>query len=229
MGKAKTQGVRVPKSGFYLVDYEIRYETTLKNSELIFAVVNTMEDFNRLLNDPRLTVRWLSFAPAAFPSPTVDVFDVVNASVAGLPLAIARVQREGRHEITATSADMSALIGKHVVVSYRYRAMVPKSAHVLFADIAIPTKDAKIEFDFRDTDMAYVNVHDFFVSNRPVDLQYFPNYAEASVITVRAQDWLFPKSGAVFTWALTSETRDGSAGRPGAGRRGRVVGSSPVS
>jgi hypothetical protein len=198
---------------YYSVDYEVRIDTVLTRDQLVFIVVTSLAEFDRLLADPRYQVRFLFRDADKFPSDSDQVFEVVSASVNGSRLNISRSSLDGRSVITASSSEMADLMGSKVTLSYHYRGLARRRGHVLFVNLVVPTNGANIDFNFRDADMAYANVYDFFVSQRPAEIEYFPDRLSTSRISVRVDDWLFPKSGVVFTWALKSEIRNESTER----------------
>jgi hypothetical protein len=195
------------RDAYFHCYYDIKYDTVLKNRPLSFSCVATVEEYNTLLADPACEMCWLF--------PTIDggavssqsAFSVRDVRIGGNVLALTMPPGEPTSSVryVADHPDLARLVGTVVTVEYHVDVRVKRTGHQLFMSLVYPTKRISMELDVTGTDIVSLAVRDFFASDKVPTIRYVPNRASAKKITVDLDDWVFPKGGVVFVWALASE------------------------
>lgn len=200
------------KDKYFHCYYDIRYDTRLDARCLAFVCVPTIEQYNEFLADTSCEMVWL------FPVPTGENyaaecgFAVSNVRVGPLHLNINRPadkNKDGGVYCLADHAELSKFVGKQVTVQYRIDVRVKKRGHLLTLNFVYPTKRISMEIDVAATDISYITARDFFSSDQRPVIRYLPSADNARKITVEIDEWVFPKGGVDFVWALKSERPTG--------------------
>ncbi len=178
----------------------VEYYTYLQKNAFRFTCVASTEEYNKLLRDPSWELRWIIEPTQEFPVTDKSVFDVVYISVGGKPLRINPTNEDGKYVIVADLPELQSMFGKLVKVDYCYKTQIQKLGHLLMVNVPCPTKSVRVEFEYGDTDIHYVNIQDLIVSKAASSIHRTPGSIEIDV-----DDWVFPKGGVVFVWVLRSE------------------------
>lgn len=186
---------------------DVRYDSELQKEAFRFTCVATMEEYNNLLKDPNWELRWIA-------EPTKDfskevAFDVESVHVGGLALNIRREEANGKYVIVADHLELHSMQGQVVTIYYRYKVKIKKRGHLLMIHMPCPTHNVVVELDYAHTDINFVNVLDFFVSQKKPTIRYIPSLKKHHRIEVEVNDWVFPKGGVVFVWVLSAEMTPG--------------------
>lgn len=186
---------------------DVHYDTLLQKDIFRFTCVATMEEYNELLKDPTWELRWIA-------EPTKDfskevAFNVESVHVGGLQLNIRREVANGRYVIIADHLGLQQMQGNLVTIYYRYKIKIKKRGHLLMVHVPCPTHHVVVELDYAHTDIHFVNVLDFFVSQTKPAIRYIPSREKHHRIEVEVNEWVFPKGGVVFVWVLRAEMTPG--------------------
>lgn len=192
------------KQKYYEGYIEERYDTVLQKTSFLFVCVGKTEEYDELLRDTRWELRWIAEPTKDFPIVDGSIFHIESVSVDGLSLDIKSDTVGGKYMVTADHKALQAMLGRSVTVFYRYKVKVQKRGHLLRVNMPCPTKNVVVELDYRDTDIHFVNVHNFFVSNAEPILR-FPSQQSPRRIEIEVNGWVFPKGGVIFGWVLRSE------------------------
>jgi len=92
-----------------------------------------------------------------------------------------------------------------VKVSYTYRTLAQKNGHLLYVDIAKPTKGLKVELWYGDCGIRYVNMLDMIASSTQTRIARTPETVPTPSVAVGFDGWVFPRSGVAFVWVLEGE------------------------
>lgn len=190
---------------YYHCYYDLRYDTVLTRTSLVFACVHTIESFNEHLVNPDCEMCWLFPIADARAHASTSGFRVVNVTVGGEPLDVVAESAPGVVRYTATQSRLASKVGQTVTVQYRVDVHVLKVGHLLSLSLVYPTRGVLMELDVTDTDIAYVSARDYFPSGRSPNMRYLPDAANAKKISVEVADWVLPKAGVDFVWVRRDE------------------------
>jgi hypothetical protein len=188
-------------SGLY---YEA-YDTQLLRTDHWFAAVNNIEEYNRLLLDPAWEVRCIRPPTRTFPAGDERAFTFHFFRINGIDIKFEKAERNGFVGYVARRDDLAQLVGQQVTFEYRYSTKMEKTGHVYMQTVIVPTRNVAMEFDYSLVDIGRVNVFDFFVSRRVPSIKVTRTPDDPRSVGVELDDWVFPKSGALFSWVLASE------------------------
>ena len=90
-------------------------------------------------------------------------------------------------------------------IAYTYRTLVRQHGHLVYLDIAKPTRGLTVELDYADVDVATVTALDFIASAEQPHTLRSPKSVPGRSVTVQFDGWVFPKSGVAFVWMLEDE------------------------
>lgn len=190
---------------YYEAYVDLRYDTQLLRTDHWFTAVNTIEEYNRLLLDPAWELRCVRPPTRTFPAGDERAFTLHFVRINGTDLAIGKGERDGFNGYVARQDDLANLVGNSVTFEYRYSTKIEKTGHVYMQNVIVPTKNVAIEFDYSLVDIGRVNVFDFFVSRRKPSIKMTRSPDDPRSVGLELDDWVFPKSGALFSWVLSSE------------------------
>lgn len=197
------------KTKYFQAYIDLRYETLLKKSEFIFVCASTVEEFNKLIGDPSYQERWHFPITKEFPSPHADetAFNVRYFNVDGVDLNIRRELKpsENKFVIICDHPDLNKKLNSLVTIHYRYETKILKRGHLFKINLVCPTKGVTMELDFANTDIHYVNILDFFVSNENPIIRYIPSREKPHRVEVELNELILPKGGVAFVWVLKQE------------------------
>lgn len=207
---AATKSTEIPDEithRYYDGFIDVRYDSLLQKDTFQFTCVETMEEYNDLLKDPHWELRWIAEPTKDFPKEVA--FDVESVHVGGLLLNIRREEANGKYVIVADHLELKSMLGQIVTIYYRYKVKIKKRGHLLMIHMPCPTHNVVVELDYAHTDIHFVNVLDFFVSQKKPAIRYIPSLKKHHRIEVEVNDWVFPKGGVVFVWVLKAEMAPG--------------------
>jgi hypothetical protein len=193
------------RNSCYDIYIDLSYQTCLQKTEFLFTTARTTEEFNAHLRDPEIQECWLIPPSRALPTLDASVFRILNINVGGQTLHVRKTKDTAdKVSYVCSHQSLKEMIGKEVVIHYRYRSRINKLGHLFTVSPIYPTNGLIIELDFANTDIHYVNVLDFFSPVYPSLIRYTPP-DKPHKIEVELNDWSFPKSGVTFVWVLEEE------------------------
>lgn len=190
---------------YYEAFVDLRYDTTLLRTDHWFAAVNDIEEYNRLLADPAWELRCVRPPTRTFPAGDERAFKLHFVRINGIDMRIEKAERDGFVGYAARHDDLAVLVGKQVTFEYRYSTKMEKTGHVYMQTVVVPTRNVVMEFEYGLVDIGRVNVFDFFVSRRTPSIKVIRGPDDPRSVGVELDDWVFPKSGVLFSWVLASE------------------------
>ena len=190
---------------YYEAYVDMRYDTPLLRTEHWFAAVNNIEEYNHLLLDPAWELRCIRPPTTRFPAGDEHAFTLHFFRINGIDMEITKAKRGGFAGYVARGDDLARLVGHQVTFEYRYSTKMEKTGHVYMQTVVVPTRNVTMEFEYGLVDIGRVNVFDFFVSRRPASIRVARSPDDPRSVGVELDDWVFPKSGVLFSWVLASE------------------------
>jgi hypothetical protein len=184
----------------YVATVRWEYTVTPVHAVRRFAVVSDRAEYRELAADPEATSTWFIRDEHGIDAADKESWELVQFSIDGDPRTIRRAERKGGQTYTVSVEPEVVAAGEPITISYTYRALVPQHGHLLHLDMEAPTRNVAVQLDYSDTDIAYVNVLDFFVSSHKTRVEHMPpNVPEKSVL-VAHDGWVFQRSGVAFVW-----------------------------
>lgn len=199
-----------PPSGpdaMFVVTVRREYRVTSPSSVMRFTCVSDRQDYRELLEDPSSTFAWY-FPPAAgLTGASREAFELVQFTVDGQARNVRRSERAKGQVFSVTTGTSKNAEPREVTISYTFRTLARQHGHVLWLDIAKPTKGLKIELRYGDCGIAEMKTLNFIASARPTRVTESPNAVPTPSVEVAFDGWVFPKSGVGFVWVLEEEVR----------------------
>jgi hypothetical protein len=147
---------------------------------------------------------------------------LVQFTVDGVVLPIRRSERAGRQTYSVELPPER--LGHEVKIAHTYRVLVRKHGHLLYLDVAKPTRGLHVEFNYAGSGIREVTALDFIASAQQPRTVRSPKSLPGRSVSIGFDGWVFPKSGVAFVWVLEDElarkTKPRSA-EPASPRAGR--------
>lgn len=185
----------------------VRWEYRVKpaNDTLRFASVADLNVYRQLLRDPTMTGHWYVGTTGGLDPASKEVFELVKVTVEGEARPIRRKVRGGVQTYTADLDLGDERKGSEITVSYTYRALVQRHGHVLYLDLARPTKSLRVSLNYAAAGIRKVNTLDFIASSQTTRVDRSPDDLPAKTVDISFDGWVFPRSGVAFVWVLDDE------------------------
>jgi len=177
-----------------------------------FACVSDLAEYRELNRDPSVTAVWYFEPIGGLDGAASDAFDLVQFMVDGHARPIRRSVRAGTQVFTVSLGKQTDGL-RPVKVSYTYRTLAQKNGHLLYVDIAKPTKGLKVELWYGDCGIRYVNMLDMIASSTQTRIARTPETVPTPSVAVGFDGWVFPRSGVAFVWVLEGEVGLGRKAR----------------
>jgi hypothetical protein len=193
-----------PSAAMYVATFRYEYHVVNPPQSLRFACVSDLAEYRELQNDPDVAEVWYFQAKGGLDATSLEVFELVEVSVAGKPQKIRRTTQAGaQYYSVRLNPDLDATNG--IAVSFMYRALVQQHGHVLHVDLIKPTHGVTIGLSYGGSGIRYINMVDYIASaTQPVISQTLATDPSPSV-SVSFDGWVLPKAGVAFVWVLDSE------------------------
>jgi hypothetical protein len=183
------------------------YRTTPASAKRHFTCVSDRGEYRRLVEEGKESV-WFFRPVAGLTAADKQAYELVQFTVDGVALPIRRSERSGRQTY---SVELPAEhLGHEVKIAHTYRVLVRKHGHLLYLDIAKPTRGLHVEFDYAGSGIRQVTALDFIASAQQPRTVRSPESVPGRDVTISFDGWVFPKSGVAFVWVLADEVADGS-------------------
>lgn len=207
-------GIRDPlpdtiKATYFDCHVHESYETILRKKDLHFACVGSTERYIEMLRDSSCEECWMAEKNTDFPNLDDSVFTLSEVTVNGLKLNLASEKHAEKYLVRASHDELEKVQGQTVRIDYHYRTRVQKRGHSFLVNMQCPAKNVKVDFDYAETDISYVNVLDFMVSKADPRIHRYPTYRHQRRVEIEVDEWVFPKGGVVFVWVLSEEMSPG--------------------
>jgi len=179
---------------YYKAQTRLQYKKVLSNEFFIVACTASDEILRRFIQDPKVEYRWLldaklSIQPQSF---------VVNAvRVNGLNLTTNMESGPGYLQIRCSHPKLKDLINQELDFEINTTTLYPKSSHQFSVFITELTQGVRISFSYPD-ELSHLEPVSVF-SGREKNPQIF-HEKNTVRITSKANEWVFPLSGVVFTY-----------------------------
>jgi hypothetical protein len=178
------------------------YRATPASAQRGFTCVSDRSEYRRLVDEGKESV-WFFKPAAGLTAADRRAYELVQFTVDGVILPIQRSERAGRQTY---SAELPAEhLGHEVKIAHTYRVLVRKHGHLLYLDIAKPTRGLRVEFDYAGSGLREVTALDFIASAQQPRTVRSPESVPGRNVTVSFDGWVFPKSGVAFVWVLEDE------------------------
>jgi hypothetical protein len=199
---------RGPASGahsMYIATVRREYRVRPTSPTMRFTCISDLNEYRELLQDPSSTFAWYFRPVDDMTAASSEAFQLVQFTVDGKDRPIRRSSRATGQSYTASLGKNTGPDTKEVTITYTYRVLAQRSGHLLWLDIAKPTKGLKIDFRYGDCGIRYVNVVNFIASTQPTRITESPGAVPLPSTEVSFDAWVFPKSGVAFVWVLDKE------------------------
>lgn len=174
-------------------------------SMLRFACVADSAEYAALLRDPATADVWQFQPTAELSADSTEAFELLEVLIDGLPCDLRRSARKGSQTFTARMHDGQSFPGSEVHVSYTYRVLVQQHSHLLYLDVARPTRGFSVDLWYADCGISYMNALEFLAGPQATRVSRMPTADGQGNVSMSYDGWVFPKSGIAFCWVLRSE------------------------
>jgi hypothetical protein len=175
------------------------YRTTPASAQRRFTCVSDRSEYRRLVDEGKESV-WFFRPAAGIAAADKQAYELVQFTVDGAALPIRRSERAGRQAYSVELAPEH--LGYEVKIAHTYRVLVRKHGHLLYLDVAKPTRGLHVEFDYAGSGIREVTALDFIASAQQPRTVRSPESVPGRNVTISFDGWVFPKSGVVFVWVL---------------------------
>lgn len=203
------QGPAVGSGSMFVATVRCEYEVIPGSPVMRFACVSDLAEYRELLRDPSMTAVWYFEPVGGLNGASSEAFELVQFAVDGQVRPIRRTARAGTQIYTVSLGKQAASSSRPVKLAYTYRTLVQQNGHLLYVDIAKPTRGLKVELSYGSCGIRYVNVLDMIASSTQSRVVRTPESVPTPSVAVGFDGWVFPRSGVVFVWVLEVELASG--------------------
>ena len=185
-------------------DLRVRWEYTVTPRHRFrkFAVVSNRQRYDQLVAERGETSVWYRRPVPGLAASDPEVFALEQFTVNGTPVPFTR-QVEDAGQIYVVDLGTEIITDdKPVVISFRFRSLVPRNGHVFHLNIDRPTKGLDVELSYDADAIERVRLMDFASRGDGGRVSEEP---QSAVVRYRYDGWLFPRAGLVFAWTLHNE------------------------
>lgn len=192
---------------FFVATIVMKYSQRIARPRFVIRCSSSYDDFLTYLADPACHFSWsIPYVGAVFPRPTKAVFEVKRVEIDGVQ---GRIKHNylAKYEVDADGFEKFAGDDKFHEVFLEFETLLKKREHVLFLAAERPTYNWTVSFDFSEAHIDFESVYaiDNLVSTERPKYTYTPSEDKPSAIVVSVSDWVLPKGGVIFVWALPHE------------------------
>ena len=200
-------GPATGKGSMFVATIRWEYKVRPASSTVRFACVSDEKEYRDMLRDQSISSAWY-FEPLTdgIDAASADAYELLHFTVNGREKKIRRTTRPGA-QVYAVSLDTKEQASE-VMLAYTYRALVQRRGNLLYLDLPRPTKGFRVQLDYGQADIRYVNTLDYFASSQRSHVERAPEGSDAKTINVSFDGWVFPRSGVAFVWVLEDELQD---------------------
>lgn len=189
----------------FVATFRYDYHVTKPARVMRFASVADRNEYRELQRDPSFTEVWYVGSQSGLDGASPDAFQLVEVTVNGQLRKSRRTTRLGAQYY---SVDLGPEVdaGGDVAISFTYRGLVLQHGHLLYIDLAKPTKGLTVNLAYGNAGISYVNFTDFIAAaKRPAISQAQATDPNPSV-SLTFDGWVMPRGGMTFTWELDDES-----------------------
>jgi hypothetical protein len=199
-------------AGMFAATLRWSYRVHPTSPVLRFACVGDQREADELTRDPSIVSAWY-VEPSAVVDPTSpEVFTVAAVTVDGQPVAVRRDERPGGQIYTATLP--SDALGRDVAISYSYRVLIRRRAHVLYLTIPRPTEGFTARLSYAGAGIRHVTALSFLSGTVHARVEATPREVPARSVEIALDGWINPHTGVAFVWVLDTEPEPGPLPSP---------------
>ncbi|HYQ63487.1 hypothetical protein [Actinophytocola sp.] len=155
-----------PASGhgsMFVASVRWEYRVTPTTARRHFTCVSDLAEYRRLVGEGKDSI-WYFEPVAGLTAGSPQVFELAQFTADGKPLPI-RQRTQADHQIYTTELRPEHL-GHEIKLAFTYRVLVQKHGHLLYLDIAKPTRGLSVELNYAHAGIRHVNALDFIASAR---------------------------------------------------------------
>ncbi len=183
-----------PISGYYRAETSLRYRKVLRSDSFIIACAASDEILRGFFLNPNVEYRWLLDAKLSL---SEESFAVNKVKVGGIDLKT-RVERgEGFLLIHCSHPRLSRMINREIDFEIITTTLYSKSLHQFSVFISDLTKGIDISFSY-PKELSHVEPVSIFSGQEKNPLIH--RGEQMIRISTKADEWIFPLSGVVFTY-----------------------------
>lgn len=181
----------------YLTDYDLP-------AALRFSATSDQQRYSELLSDPATIETWFIRPLPGLTVPISDRYRLLECTIDDQRAPIAQAGSDDAQLFTVTNQH-AASRPDGTYVTYTQRILAPRSGHRLFIDFPA-TDGLRVDFSYTAAcGIQQVGVVDYNSTGERARIHHSPNAVANPTISLTHEGWIFPHSGAVFTWTLQRE------------------------
>ncbi len=200
-----THGPAAGKGALFEATIRREYQGFVTGSVLRFACVADAAEYESLLHDPGTADVWHFLPTADITAESPEAFEVLEVSIEGRPCELRRAARRGTQTYTARTHDGQPFPDGQLHVSYTFRVLVQQHSHLLYLDVARPTRGFRVDLWYGDCGISYMNALEFLAGPQATRISRMPGTDGQGNVSISYDGWVFPKSGIAFCWVLERE------------------------
>lgn len=197
---------------YFDVISDLKYKTKLRNRTFIFGRTTDIQVHDSILKKGQNLYTFYLPESHCFPKGSKDAFDVLKFSINNIEIEKKEItNKDGIYEIIfQLPKSLRKYMNKKVLIQYSVRNKVSKIGHVLYYNAIKPTKGMNISVDGSETSINRIRAYDYIVSKQTPIITYDNNdplLSRTVRVYIDEEEWVFPKSGIVFSWNLKEELK----------------------
>jgi len=197
-------GPATGKGSMFVATIRWEYKVRPASSTMRFACVSDEREYRDLLRDKSFTSAWyLAPEEDGLDAGSTEAYELLHFAVNGRDKKIRRTTRPGA-QVYAVSLDTKEQASE-VTLAYTSRILVQRRGNLLYLDLPRPTKNFRVQLDYSQADIRYVNVLDYFASSQRSHVERAPKGSAARTVNVSFDGWILPRAGVAFVWVLEDE------------------------
>jgi hypothetical protein len=174
---------------------------------LRFSAVSDQQRYRELLRNPESIETWWVEPAYGLTIANPETYSLLECTIDGRPTTINHLESDDAQLFTVVN-DHSGHSADGTYVTYTHRTLVRQSGHRLFIDFPA-TDGLRVDFTYSaDCGIHQVGVVDYNSSGERARVYRSHKLVTNPTISLDLEGWIFPHSGAVFTWLLDREVRN---------------------
>jgi hypothetical protein len=198
-------GSAAGEGAMFVATVKWEYRVVPASPVMRFSCASDPDEYRELLQDPSSNGVWYFEPVAGLDGASPEAYELVQFVVDGRSRPIRRSQRAGTQTFTVNLGQEVVSDGREVTIFYTYRVLIQQRSHLLHLGVAKPSKGFKVQLQYGDCGIRYVNVLDFIASAQQARMVRSPASLPTPAVEVGFDGWVLPGSGVAFVWVLEDE------------------------
>jgi alanine racemase len=186
------------RGDYFQVTTHVEYVKTIRNSVFMIGCALNNEQLEQFFDDPRCEYRWLLSRGEDLVAARDFRVDAVRIDGEAIPLIRAENTDRG-YEVWCGGDVLRKKLNRPVKVEIEIITKKSRSGNIFSVYLVYPTRGLNISFNYAGTGLKNVREVSFFAGKHP-DPEVVREKGKSIALAVRADEWIFPKSGVTFIW-----------------------------